>query len=227
MGEYNYIVELIEEIPENIPVSKNGTIGTKKEWYGHSLGDAVGRIYDDGKIESFFKEDNDNEWFNTLRNQGLLKSKHRNLIDRKTFAEYSCEEYYLMRRVVGHTSNMPTVTDRNLDDCCNVKFEYTFEILLVADDDYKRYITESIKTEGPHTYCLADKLESLEEVFEEWAENEEQGFKESEDGGVTVTFYDDFGQSLDAEFYSIRELLMCVNSVRIVKLERTIVDREN
>ena len=227
MGEYNYIVELIEEIPENIPVSKTGTIRTEKEWYGHSLGDAVGRIYDDGKIESFFKEDNNNEWFNTLRNRGLLKSKHRNLINKKTFVEYGCEEYYLMRRVVGHTSNLPTVTDCSLDDCCNVKFEYTFEILLVADDDYKRYITESIETEGPHTYCLADKLESLEEVFEEWAENEEQGFKKSEDGGVTVIFYDDFGQSLDAEFYDIRELLMCINSVRIVKMEITIIDRKS
>ena len=37
-------------------------------------------------------------------------------------------------------------------------------------------------------------------------------------------FYDDFGDQIEAEFFNMRELLMCIHSVRLVELESEIVD---
>ena len=57
-----------------------------------------------------------------------------------------------------------------------------------------------------------------------WAEEGEKGFRFNSDGSVSVKFYDDFGNDTDADFYSMHELMMCVNSVRLIELKREIVD---
>lgn len=226
MGK-TYEVELIEELPENIPLVKRGTITTKGEWYGHSFGDCVGRLYDDGEKVSFFSDDQNNrttELFDSLRSKGMTRVKQRLVINRNTGKDRFCEDHYVMRKVVGHMSAKETVKDDCLDTCCNVKYEYTYEILFVADDGYKRYVYDTVKTDGPHTYGLSSVLESLENTVMEWAEEGEKGFKLNSDRTVSVKFYDDFGNDIDAEFFSIHELMMCVNSVRIVELKREIVD---
>ena len=41
MAEYKYEVELLEDIPEEIPLKKCGTIITKREWYGHSYAELL------------------------------------------------------------------------------------------------------------------------------------------------------------------------------------------
>jgi len=226
MKDYEYEVELIETIPEEITLKAKGKLITKGEWYGHSFGDAVGRIYDDGRVESFFKHDDPgNEWFDMLKKKGVLRTRHRNLIDRMTYKEYSCDEFYLMRRVNGHVSGLPTVMDDCLDTCMNVDYKYTYEILLVADDEYKRYVTKEIRTSGPHTFCLIDEIGNLEGQIEEWAEEKKNGFSYDEDNTLCCKMYNDFGEETDADFYSTRELLMCINSIRLVKLKQTIVDR--
>lgn len=82
--EKTYEVELIEDIPENIPLVKKGIITAKEEWYGHSFGDCVGRIYDDGEKVSFFSDDQNNgttELFDTLRSKGMTQAKHRHVIN--------------------------------------------------------------------------------------------------------------------------------------------------
>ena len=67
---YEYKIELVEELPKEIPIKKNRTLDTRNEWYGHSYGESVGRVYDDGKVESFFIKDQENkntELFDVLR----------------------------------------------------------------------------------------------------------------------------------------------------------------
>lgn len=224
--EKTYGVELIEKLPEDIPLRKRGTITTKGEWYGHSFGDCIGRVYEDGEVKSFFTADRENgttELFDTLRELGITRTKHRQLINRETGKERSCKEHYLMRRVVGHGSDKETVKDNCLDTCSNVKYEYTYEILFVLDDEYKRYVYDTVRTDGPYTYGLSSVLESLEDTVREWAEENEKGFS-FDGGGMHVKFYDDFGNDIDAEFYGMYELMMCVNSVRIIELKREIVN---
>lgn len=227
--EKTYEVELIDKLPEAIPLAKKGTITTRGEWYGHSFGDCVGRVYDDGEVVSFFTADQKSGspvLFNTLRTQGLTRTKQRMMISRNDGRERFCEEHYVMRRIVGHGSGKETVKDDCLDTCFNVKYEYVYEILFVADDEYKRYVYDTVKTDGPHTYGLSSVLESLEDTVLEWAEERKKGFRFGDYGTVIAKFYDDFGNDIDAEFCGIHELMMCVNSVRIVELKREVVDYE-
>lgn len=221
-----YEVELIEELPGNIPLTKKGIITTNGEWYGHSFGDCVGREYEDGEVESFFTADRNmgtTELFDLLRSQGKTRTKQRWTHNRETRTLRGCEEHYVMRKIIGHGSGKETVKNDCLDTCCNVKYEYTYEILFVADDEYKRYVYDTVKTDGPHTYGLSSILESLEDTVMEWAEEGEKGFKLNDDGTISVKFYDDFGNDIDAVFYSMSELMMCLNSVRIIELKREIV----
>ena len=230
MENFRYKVELIEELSGCMDeIEKVVEIEAKKEWFGHSFGTVVGRIYTDGRVQSFFLHDVEAgkpEWFEMLRESGKLRQRHRRYVNRDTWEEYECEEFYLMHRVVGHTSEKPTVTDVCVDGCMNVRYEYTYEILLVADGGLKRYVTDTVYTEGSGAYCLADVMSSLEDTFEEWASEEKKGFRFC-DGQLNVDFYDDFGETVDIDFPCVIELLNCINSVRIVDMKRTIINRDH
>ena len=223
MKKYRYEIELMVDTPEYMQIPKRGAVSAEKEWFGHSYGEAVGRIYSDGTVESFFKHDmaaNSKEWFEELRSKGILRSTYRHLVDVDTLQSRGCEEFYLMHRIVGHSSEKPTVADQRIDSFWNVRYEYTYELLLVVDEEYKRYITNTIKTEGKHLYCLIDEIQSLEDIFEEWAEKGEQGFRfDREADVIAVEFYNDFGQETEVEFVNTDEILECISSIRIIDLK--------
>lgn len=225
--KYTYEIELLEAVPEYMKIPHKGTVSSEKEWFGHSYGEAVGRIHPDGTMESLFKHDRkagNCEWFEELLKKGILRSTHRHLIDMDTFVRKDYEEFYLMHKITGHSSGMPTVTGERMNGFWNVQYEYTYEILLVADDEYKRYITNTVRTEGRHLYCLFDEIQSLEDIFEEWAENGEKGFRLSADRqSIKIDFYDDFGQDIEAEFENVNEILECINSIRIIDLKSKIL----
>lgn len=220
---YTYKAKLIESIPEGI-LEDTIVLESEKEWYGHSCGTCVGCIFDDGEKRSFFVVDeNGTENFDKLLETGVLKEQHKNTINMKTGKERGVMYYYVMREIVGHSSGLPTITEDCLNTCFNVKNHYTYEILLVVDEEYKRYVTVDVDTDGPYTFCLMDAIEELEYTFEEWAEDEKYGFSKDDCGTLHCQFFDDFGQSIDAEFNSTRELAMLVNSIRIVKLQKEIL----
>lgn len=223
---YAYKIELIEELPENIPMDKTGTITTESEWYGSTYGGCFGKILDTGEKESFFKKDKENgntDLFDTMLASGKCKPVHRKMFNSGTGNTYVATFYYIMYRIVGHCSGKPTVTTEALDTCMNVEYEYTYEILLVADDEYRRYITKTIKTDGPGTYSLLDDIEDLEQVFEEWAEEEEQGFRYC-DGEIEVKFFNEVGEEQYISFESMRHLLMSINSIRIIDFKSKIMN---
>ena len=66
------------------------------------------------------------------------------------------------------------------------------------------------------------ELESLEDIFEEMIEEKREGFRKDKEGTIYVKFYDDFGEEIEAEYYRLKDLLLCVNSVRIIELEEII-----
>lgn len=226
MENFRYKAELIEELPDCMDeIEKVVEIESKKEWFGHSFRTMVGRIYADGRVQSFFRHDIDAgkpEWFEMLRESGKLRQRHRCYINSDTWEKHECEEFYLMRRIIGHASEKPIVTDMCVDESANVKYEYTYEILLVADEELKRYITDTVHTDGIGAYCLADVMSSFENTFEEWASEEKKGFRFL-DGQLNVDFYDDFGETVDIDFSCTSELMNCINSVRIVDMKRTII----
>ena len=229
MSEHTYTVELIEELPEEIPLKRTGTITTRGEWYGHSYADVVGRIYADGTVKSFFTDDIESgttRLFDILRYSGKVKKIHRCIWERDSLELKDCDDYYVLRKVKGHTSERPTETETRLDTICNVDYEYVYEILLVANDEYRRYLTESVKTRGLGPYSIFDSMHDWEETFEEWAEYEENGFREDDDGGIEVLFYDELGNSEWIYFDSAHELLLSMNSVRMIEIKEEIVERE-
>ena len=223
---YKYKVEMVENLPEEIKMQTILEIETQKEWFGHSYGEAVGRIYSDGEKESFFTHDaegENTEWFDTLWEGGKLRSRRRRLINRESFETRECQEYYLMYQIPGHSSMKNTVMDGCLNNCANVSFHYVLEYLFILDDGLKRYLARDISTDGPWTYGMMDDIGSLEENIREWAEEGKYGFRNAEDRGINVGFYDDFGSQCDVEFASVDEFLLSLNSVRIISLESEIV----
>ena len=228
MKEYKYELKLVGEIPKGMELKKTFTYTSQQEWNGYSYGSAVGRIYDDGSIESFLGHDRElgyPEWFELLRKSGSLYSRQRCIIDRETYHERNCEEFYLIYRIVGHKSDLPTHTLFPMDTCINVSFKCTYEILLVADDEHRSYIYETFETEGPCTYSLLDAIEHLEAQFEAWAYEGKNGFSLGNGEGLYAEFYTPYGSSAKLEFESMYALLMCIHSIRMVHLERSVKER--
>lgn len=222
-------MESYENIPEYTGLGNTTSIEIREgcEWYGHAYARCIGAIYDDGTVKSYFKIDKENdntEIFDRLRNDINLIEKHVYLIDRNTGEDKTATRYFIPYKVKNHCSEKSTVTDTYVDGCTNVHYSVEYEILLVADDEYKRYITEEYETRGHFSSCFFDQVENIEEMFEEWFEEESHGFKIDNDGNKSVTFYDDTGENCDIDVLSVGELLSMITSIRVIKCDRRIID---
>ena len=221
-------MESYENIPEYVGLNNYTSIEIKEgcEWYGHAYASCVGMIRDDGTIESYFKTDRNNgntDIFDKLRNDIHLIKKHVNFMDHGTMELSSGTRYFIPYKVKDHCSNKQTIVDDYVDNCSNVRYEVEYEIVLVAGDDCKRYITVGYETEGCYSSCFFDQVENIKEMFEEWFEEESHGFK-IVDGYRTVTFYDETGENHEIDISSISELMSMITSIRVIKCDREIID---
>lgn len=202
------------------------TIKDGEKWDGDRWGQYVGRIYKDGRIESAFTKDvniNSSEIFDRLRNDVKLTKKHVTVSDNDDYRKLvSATDYYIPYIVENHCSFKPTVTDCHVDNCSNVKYKITYEILFVADEGYTRYLTFDYATEGSYASSFYDQINDLEEVFDEMFENEENDFR-MENGEKQVAFYDEVGEKLYIDICSTRELLSMISSIRVIELEKEII----
>lgn len=222
-------MESYENIPEYTKLGNTTSIEIIDgcEWNGHAYATCVGMIMDDGIVESYFKTDRKNgntEIFDKLRNDIHLIEKHVNLINRDTMKERSGVRYFIPYKVKDHCSNRPTITDTYVDNCSNVHYSVEYEILMVAGDDFKRYITVEYETEGSFSSCFFDQIESVENMFDEWFEEESHGFMIDEGGNKTVVFYDETGENCDIDISSIDELMSMIMSIRVIKCDRLIIN---
>ena len=222
-------MESYENIPEYTGLSNTTTIEIKDncEWHGHAYAICVGAIKDDGNVESCFKTDKENgntEIFDKLRSDIQLIEKHFNFMDHDSGYLRSGIRYFIPYKVKGHCSSKPTITDVYVDSCSNVHYDVEYEILLVAGDDFKRFITVEFETEGSFSSSFFDQIESVENMFDEWFEEESHGFMIDEDGNKTVTFYDETGENCDIDISSIDELMSMIMSIRVIKCDRLIID---
>lgn len=222
-------MESYENIPEYTHLGNNTLIEIKdgSEWYGHAYAICVGMIKDDGTVESYFKIDKENgntEIFDKLNNDIKLIRKHYNFRDYDSGNFVGGTRYFVPYKVIDHCSSKPTITDTYVDRCSNVHYNVEYEILLVADDDFKRFITVGFETEGSFSSIFFDQVESIEDMFEEWFEENSHGFFVDDDGKKTVTFYDETGYDCDIDISSMRELLSMITSIRVIKCDRIIID---
>lgn len=223
-------MEACANVPKYVGLENTAFIELKEgcNWYGHAYGTCVGFIGNDGTVESYFKTDCENgttEIFDKLREDIHLIEKHVHLVDRETMIEKKGRKCYIPYKVKNHSSNKPTITDAYVDRCSNVHYVVEYEILLVADEGFKRYITLSYETEGSFASIFFDQICDIEEMFEEWFQEGSHGFNTDEEGCKSVLFYDDTGEPWDVEFSSIRELLSTITSIRVIKCEREIMGR--
>lgn len=222
-------MESYENIPEYTGLSNTTSIEIKdnREWYGHAYAICVGVIKDDGTVESYFKTDKENEnteIFDKLRSDIQLIEKHFNFMDHDSGDLRSGTRYFIPYKVKGHCSSKPTITDVYVDSCSNVHYDVEYEILLVAGDDFKRFITVEFETEGSFSSSFFDQVESIESMFEELFDENSKGFFVDDDGNKTVTFYDETGYNYDIDISCMRELLSMITSIRVIKCESTIID---
>lgn len=229
MGKTIELVACVE-VPEYTGLKNTKEIEVRDgcEWNGHACSTLVGMILDDGTVESHFKKDIENgntEIFDRLRNDIQMIEKHVNLYNLETNQERCGRRYYIPYKVKNHCSDRPTVTDSCVDRVSNVHYSVEYEILLVADEDYKRYITVEFETEGSFASTFFDQIGNIEDMFEEWFEECSHGFSVDEDYSdyKTVRFYDETGEHCDIEISSIRELLSMIASIRVIKCDRKII----
>jgi hypothetical protein len=117
------------------------TIKDGERWDGDRWGQYVGRIYEDGRIKSAFTKDLDgSEIFDRLRNDVKLAEKHVTVCDNDDYRKLlNATDYYIPYIVENHCSSKPTVKDCHVDNCSNVRYKVTYEILFVADEGFTRY----------------------------------------------------------------------------------------
>lgn len=221
-----------EDVPEYTGLEKNSASITVKDghtWDGHRYGTWVGRIYQDDEIKSGFYEDtknNNTDIFDKLRKDMKLFEKHVTCIRGEDRNTLQCAvDYYIPYMVENHCSTKPTVIDTCIDFCNNVNYEMEYEILLVADEEFRRYITISYGTSGSFASTFFDQMGDIEEMFEAWFEEGEYDFRKV-DGNMQVAFYDETGEKTFIDISCMRELLGMINSVRVIKCDRTIIEKD-
>lgn len=216
-------LESFEDIPEYTGLEKNLACVSFKDgytWEGDRYGTWVGRVYEDGTRHSAFKNDHNTEIFDKLRNDIALIEKHVTVC--KDMKLSNAMDYYIPYKVKGHSSAKPTITESYVDNCSNVRYSIEYEILLVAGEGYTRYITEFFETEGHYASSFFDHIKYMEDIFEKWFEEESHDFRNGEDGRE-VAFYDETGEKLYVEIYSVYELLSMISSIRVIKCNHEIM----
>ena len=195
-----------------------------EKWHGHQYGLHIGNIYEDGNVESAFRIDRENggnKFF--YKALGVLKNNviTKQVLVRRDSASVNCTLCYVPYAVEGHSSTKPTVDMESVDNCMNVSYEIEYEVLFVAEDGLKRYLTISYMTSGPFVVSFFEQIKSLEDILEAYFEENKEGFYTSE-GYKTATFYDEVGSNVPIEIESIDELLNMINSLRIINFKSEI-----
>lgn len=211
-------------------ISTNGD-----ELYNHSYGRCIGqrRIInrdDPSKdiYESYYTKDAETstELFDKVRALHPLVTKYHNLYNGNTNTRYQAERYYMMYDAVDTTANTPTFRSECLSRAMNMSYKVQYEVHLVVDDGYERFVTLDYATRGPYTTSFFSQVEDLERTFEELMEEGKLGFFMAEgeledelEGKHGVTFYNEMGEPLKLGFHSMSELMMSVHSIRILNIE--------
>jgi len=214
------------DIPDYTELKNNTfiTVEDGYKWNGDRHGTFVGRIESNGEVISYFKKDKENNntyIFDKLREDVQLCQRSRTYADGKDLK--FATDYYIPYFVKDHSSQLPTVTDSYVDHCSNAEYKVAYEVLFVAEDDFRKYLTVEYTTKGHWSSCFFDQVESLRDDLQGMFEDGENGFAKK-DGCLTAEFYDGTGYGTDLEIESMNELMSMIASIRVIKLETEIID---
>lgn len=219
----------VHQIPEELGLNMNEVTLTSKgegPWEGYSWGELIGRRHEDGTIQSFFKRDKEGAGlFEKIKAIIPLIEVPRCIVDQENFKKECVVDYFIQYEPVEHCSNCPTVTNTSFDTCNNVQYDVAYEVLFV-DEDYRKYLVVEYTTVGPFISSMASEMRNIEDLIEELAEEKKFGFFYDEEG-LKAYFYNDIGERLDISYDRTEEILDKIVSIRLIKLERTIIDRES
>lgn len=217
-----------ENVPEYTGLEPNTasiSIKNGETWEGHRYATWVGRRFQDGEVKSAFNKDRENKNTEILdRLRCDIKLLEKSVSIRRDNKMEHATDYFIPYAVKGHCSTKPTVITNTVDCASNVHYSVEYEIVLVAGDGFVRYITVPYETERHYSSSFFNQVESIEDMFEEWFEEGTHDFRDGK-YGKEVAFYDETGEKEYIEIYSVGELLNMITSVRVIKCDRTIINK--
>lgn len=192
----------------------------KEGWNGHAYGPMVGYLLDETEKHSLIKTDTNNG--NTKLLDQLLADY--DLIQKDTTIVQDnmlvpAITYHVPYKVKDHIAYQPTV-HAFVDNCSNLSYTVTYELLFVSEENYERHLAVTYKTAGTYAASLWSHISNLEDTITEWIENNKHGIQEVEYSDSFVTpFYDNVGDSTEIEFANAEELLQTLASIRLIGFE--------
>lgn len=240
--KYENYIYVGKPLPEGCPIKTVQGLHIDDEIYPHRWGLKVGEDSKEFGKKSYFikdKENNDTKLLDELLDADVVEQTSKNIM-RKT--EKDGEEvwvdayvtyYYLPFEHESASFRLPT-SDEPIEDAINVETDATLEVLMVTGD-WSRYLTIPIRTEWP-SITMIDAIDDLEDIFDEWADNKQNGFSHLEsdnkfkkrachDDCILVRFFNQMGDGDDLEFESIDDMMSCIVSLRLVNVENRITGR--
>ncbi len=223
-------------LPAYCPIKTERTLEAARDGvaFPHRWGLVVGEKTDKHGLASYLIADKDKTGKTILEQMledDLLFENKRNILREVSdggYEELRLTEYYLPFISEDATYQLPTVNEY-IDCAVNVKTDALIEIRMVADGgDLERYLHIPVKTSWP-SVSFMDVLGDLEDDIRDMAKNGANGFSYSRENDYpawNAAFFDKLGRGTELEFESLHELLRTIVSIRLVKVDNRIVEKD-
>lgn len=240
--EYKKYIYVGKPMPEGCPLKQTAELFCENGVYPQRWGDCFGETSDAFGKKSYFTMDKDckgQTMMDKLIECGAALSLTRYGARRvKTETGYKMVDgaityYYLPYVAEDATFRMPTASEP-ISHAINVETDAVMEVLLTTGDEgWHRYLTIPIKTGWP-SVSMFDVVEDLKETILEWAADKKNGFSFFEDedddedeecAAMEVLFFDEMGAGSGLEFESVRDLMRCIVSIRLVNVQNKIIEK--
>lgn len=241
--EYKRYIYTGKPLPASCPVKPVEELYSESGIYPPRWGYRIGEISDTFGKKSYLEMDQ-NCAGKTMMDQiiesgaALSVTKYcTRRIDTEQGSKYvdgSITYYYLPYEQEDATFRLPTAVEP-ISWAINVETDAMMEVLLTTGDEgWQRYVTVPVRTGWP-SVSMIDVVERLEDTFIDWAAKKENGFRffdmdeEDEDEYCTameVLFFDETGAGNGLAFGSVRELMHCIVSIRLVNVQNKIIDKK-
>lgn len=224
-------------LPDYCPIKTERTLEAARDGvaFPHRWGLVVGEKTDKYGLVSYLIVDKDKtgKTILELMLEDDLLFEHKRTVLREVpdggYEELRLTEYYLPFISEDATHLLPTVNEY-IDNAVNVKTDALIEVRMVADDEgLERYLHIPVKTAWP-SVSFMDVVGELEDDICDLAEKSQNGFSRNNDDGFSVweaVFFDKLGRGAELEFESLHELMRTIVSVRLVKVENEIIEKNN
>lgn len=240
--EYKKYIYVGKPMPEGCPLGLVAELFCENGVYPQRWGESIGEVSETLGKKSYLKMDKDCDG-KTMLDQliecgaalSMTKYGARRVKteDGYKWVDGAVTYYYLPYELEGATFRLPTAGEP-ISHAINVETDAVMEVLLTTGDEgWHRYLTIPIKTGWP-SVSMFDVVEDLKETILEWAADKKNGFSFFEDedddedeecAAMEVLFFDEMGAGSGLEFESVRDLMRCIVSIRLVNVQNKIIEK--